>query len=205
MNHGQQILFFFSALGVFNGFIISTYLLFFKKSKSVAAYFLGLLLLAFCVRITRSIFLYFYPELPGIYLQISLSGCLLIGSSLYYFTKAALSQIQKVLTVWKWTYGLWILAIAVTGLLLPYQSHPYAWDNYIANVIIPLASLGVFTDMCISGALFLSLILYLNIPLFLNRKKVNDIFLDGQDQNLERYANKKIADEQDPIWVRLIA
>ena len=241
MNHGQQILFFFSALGVFNGFIISTYLLFFKKSKSVAPYFLGLLLLAFCVRITRSIFLYFYPELPGIYLQISLSGCLLIGPSLYYFTKAALSQIQKVPTVWKWTYGLWILAIAVTGLLLPYQSHPYAWDNYIepiinrqltfhiilsgwmlksvfvklaasnqklslteksllsvfiANVIIPLASLGVFTDMCISGALFFSLILYLNIPLFLSRKKVNDIFLDGQEQNLERYANKKIADEQ---------
>jgi hypothetical protein len=78
MDHGQLILFFFSALGVFNGFIISTYLLFFKKSKSVAPYFLGLLLLAFCIRITRSIFLYFYPELPSIYLQIGLSGRLFI-------------------------------------------------------------------------------------------------------------------------------
>jgi hypothetical protein len=67
---------------------------------------------------------------------------------------------------------------------------------FIANVIIPLASLGVFTDMCISGAIFFSLILCLNIPLFLNRKKSNDIFLDRQNQNIERYANKKIADEQ---------
>jgi hypothetical protein len=44
MNLGKEILFFFSALGAFNGLILSCYFFFFIRKKQLSNYFLGLLL-----------------------------------------------------------------------------------------------------------------------------------------------------------------
>ena len=243
MNPGQQILFFFSALGAFNGFVISGYLLFFKRTKSSASYFLGLLLLALSIRITKAIFGYFYPHLPRIYLQIGLSGCFLIGPSLYYFTRAALENIQKTPIRWKYIYGAWLAGIVILGLIIPYQTHPWDWNHYIVHIIYtqwvayfiltgwmlrkkiaklfdkteklspgekPVLSIFFgntvilaaylivffwsFSSVYIAGALFFSLLLYLNIPLFVSRKKADTDFL-GFTQT-ERYAKKKISNDQ---------
>lgn len=239
MNFGQQILFFFSALGAFNGLLISAYLLFFKKAKSPASYFLGLLMLALSIRVTKAVFNYFYPDLPRIYLQIGLSGCLFIGPSLYYFTRAALENIQKTPNRWKYTYWVWIAGIVILGLIVPYQTHPWDWNHYIVhiiyaqwvayfiltgwmlksviakllikaeklspgekpvlsiffgNTVILVAYLIVFfwsfSSVYITGALFFSLLLYLNIPLFVSRKKADTAFLGIKET--ERYAKKKI-------------
>ncbi|TDO24181.1 helix-turn-helix domain-containing protein [Pedobacter duraquae] len=239
MNLGQQILFFFSMLGAFNGFVISGYLLFFKKPKSPASYFLGLLLLALSIRITKAIFGYFFHGLPRTYLQIGLSGCFLIGPSLYYFTRAALSNIQFTPKRWKYTYWGWIVAIVGVGLVLPYETHPWDWNHYIVHIIYaqwvvyffltgwtlrktiaklfdntqklspgekPILSIFIgnmviliayvivffwsFSSVYIAGALFFSLLLYLNIPIFLGRKKSDTAFLGNEEP--ERYANKKI-------------
>jgi hypothetical protein len=135
VNTGQQTIFFFSALGAFNGLILSGYLLFFKKPKSPASYFLGLLVLALSIRVTKAIFNYFYPDLPRIYLQIGLSGCFLIGPSLYYFTRAALENIQKTPAGWKYSYCAWIAAIVILGVIIPYQTHPWDWNHYIVHII----------------------------------------------------------------------
>jgi AraC-like DNA-binding protein len=242
MNPGQQILFFFSALGVFNGFLLSIYLLAFKRPKSPASYFLGLLLLALSVKIGRAILSYFYPELPRIYMQIGLSGCFFIGPSLYYFTKSALTQLQQTPATWKYIYYFWIVSIVTVGLIIPYQSHPWDWNHYIVHIIYgqwvayfvftcwelrgvftrlfspgeklspsekPILSIftantiilaiylivffGSSRNVYISGALFFSLLTYLNIPLFLNRKKSDTSFLGNEVP--ERYGNKKIIDE----------
>ena len=241
MNPGLHLLFFFSALGVFNGLLVSGYLLFFRQQKTVAAQFLGLLLLTLSLRITRSICLHFYPQLPPLFLQLGISSCLLIGPSLYYFSQAALTQIRQTPKQWKWTYWGWGLAILLIGVLFPYQRYPHAWDTYIeqainkqwvvyivlvgwtlrnvlakaissheplsptesavlsvflVNLVIPIASAGIFTGMCISGALFFSFVLYLNIPLFIHRKQNKTIFSTNEDQAVERYANKKMSDDQ---------
>lgn len=242
MKLSQEILFFFSALGVFNGFIISIYLLLFKKSRSPSSYFLGLLLLMLCIRIAKSIFLYFIADLPLIYIQIGLSACFLIGPSLYYFTKSALIQPEKTPVTWKRAYWCWFLMIVVLGAIFPYQNYPDIWRYLcpkliyaqwaifvglsgwllrnlfikllsskekllpsekslmsifigvlVIHIAFVLATTGIFEGMYISGALFFSFILYLNIPLFINRKKSNAIFLTDQDNT--RYANKKIVDE----------
>ena len=243
MNLGQQILFFFSALGAFNGIIISAYLILFKKSKSPATYFLGFLLLALSIRITKAIFSYFYPEIPKVYLQIGLSACFLIGPSLFYFTKSALSQAQSTPKYWKAIYGFWILSITIIGIAFPYQTNPYEWNHYfvhviyiqwaiyvilsgwllrhvvskfflpsenispteksilsiyignlIIHIIYMLVFFGSFRGVYISGAIFFSLLLYLNIPLFMNRRKTSTVFLGNEE--LERYANKKINEAQ---------
>lgn len=243
MNPGQQILFFFSTLGAFNGFVISGYLLFFKKHKSPASYFLGLLLLALSVRITKAIFGFFHPGIPRIYLQIGLSGCFLIGPSLYYFTRAALHNIQRTPVPWKYTYSAWIAGITILGLIVPYQTHPWDWNHYIVHIIYtqwvgyllltgwmlrrliaklftkteklspgekPILSIffgnalilipylivffGLSYRVYMSGALFFSLLLYLNIPLFVSRKRSDTAFL-GNAEPL-RYAKKKISEDQ---------
>jgi len=243
MNLAQQILFFFSALGVFNGFIISVYLLFFKKSKSPASYFLGLLLLGLCLKIGKSFIYYFYPDLPGIYIQIGLWGSTLVGPSLFYFIKSALEPNAKITTIQKATYVFWFLVIATISIITPYDSRPDIWENYIwtivalqltaymmlagwllkrvlikffstrekisqtemlllsvfiGNLVIPvsfkLSFFDFFNGPCISGALFFSLILYLNVFLFISKRKTSSFFSDGQDP--ERYANKKIGGER---------
>jgi AraC-like DNA-binding protein len=246
MNLGQQILFFFSALGVFNGFIISAYLLFFKKSKSTTSYFLGLLLLTLCIKIGKSFIFYFYPTLPGIYIQIGILGSSFVGPSLFYFIKSALGQNPKTLAVPKWTYLFWALGIVIASVFYPYDNKPDIWNNYIGtiisaqlivyivlsgwllrtvfiklfshsekvssteklllsvfigNLVIPASfKLSVFTFFngpCISGALFFSLILYLNLFFLVSRRKTSNLFSDLQDSG--RYANKKIAEEQASI------
>ncbi|RDC54739.1 AraC family transcriptional regulator [Pedobacter chinensis] len=243
MNLSQQILFFFSALGVFNGFIISAYLLFFKKPKSANTYFLGLLLLSLCLKIGKSFIFYFYPTLPGIYIQIGILGSSLVGPSLFYFIKSAFGQDSKTKAVQKGTYLFWSLAIVIASIIAPYDNQPDIWENYIGkiisiqftiyiilsawllrtvfarffsrdqnisttemlllsvligNVVVPAAFkfsiFSFFNGSCISGALFFSLILYLNTFLFISRRKTSNL-LSG-NQNLRRYANKKIAEEQ---------
>ncbi|WP_379087188.1 helix-turn-helix domain-containing protein [Pedobacter sp. UC225_65] len=239
MNLGQQILFFFSALGVFNGFIISAYLLVFKKSKSAASYFLGLMLLGLCLKIGKSFISYFYPALPGIYIQIGIWGGSLIGPSLFYLIKSALGTDTKITTIQKATYLFWFLAILIASIVAPYDSQPDIWENYIwsiialqmaiymvlsgwlmrttfvklldkgekvstteklllsvliGNIVVPasfkLSIFSFFNGPCISGALFFSLILYLNTFLFISRRKTSNLLSDNQDQ--VRYANKKI-------------
>ncbi|WP_316826685.1 helix-turn-helix domain-containing protein [Pedobacter miscanthi] len=135
MNLGQQILFFFSALGAFNGFIISAYLLLFKKQKSIPSYFLGILLLSVCLKISKSLLFYFHPALPGIYIQIGILGSALVGPSLFYFIKSSPGQETKITTIQKATYFFWILTILTAGIVAPYDNLPNIWENYIGRII----------------------------------------------------------------------
>ncbi len=136
MSIGQQILFFVSLLGAFNGLVLTIYLFAGKKVKSVANYFLGLLLLALCIRVTHAVFLYFNAEtLPRIYCQIGFSACFLIGPSLYYFSKSQLSPITQIPASWKWSWGIQLAFITGIGILFPFQTSTWIWDKILTPVI----------------------------------------------------------------------
>jgi AraC-like DNA-binding protein len=240
MNLSQQVLFFFSAIGVFNGLIISSYLISFKKQRSTASFFLGLLLLSVCLKICKSFIFYFYLELPGIYIEIGVLASSFVGPSLFYFINASLENSSKK-TTWKLlNYGFWTMAIVSASVFSPYDVNPDLWNKYIGtiisaqlvvyliatawalrhvviklikkqeklspteilmlsilagNLVIPaafkLTIFDFFNGPCISGALFFSLVLYVNIFLFVSSRKTNSIFQGPGDQG--RYANKKIA------------
>lgn len=242
MTTGQQILFFFSALGAFNGFLLSFYLLLFRKQKSPASYFLGWLLLALSIRITKAIFVYFYADLARIYLQIGLSGCFFIGPSLYYFIKASLSGITATPKTWKLTYVFWLTLITGIGIAIPYQTHPWDWNHYIIHIIYaqwtvyfclstriiwPVATkafsrqalktaekqvlsvylgnaivlavylivfFGSSSSIYIGGAVFFTLLVYLNIPILMSSKK--NSLLTPNLHETDRYINKKIGEVQ---------
>ncbi|MCF0074753.1 helix-turn-helix domain-containing protein [Dyadobacter sp. CY261] len=135
MNFGKEILFFFSALGAFNGLILGVFLIFFTQKKYLANNFLGALLLASSIRIAKSVCLYFDGKLPKIYLQIGLSACLFIGPFLYYFVRSAVTPMDKMPKSWIWTLIVLAILTLGVGVALPYADYPVLWNKVIARVI----------------------------------------------------------------------
>jgi AraC-like DNA-binding protein/uncharacterized membrane protein YhdT len=135
MNIGKELLFFFSALGAFNGLILSLYFSFFTRKKYLSNYFLGALLFALSVRIGKSVFLYFDGSLPKIYLQIGLSACFFIGPLLYCFLKSAVKGLEVMPKSWKWMIALLFLPVLVIGICYPYENYSGLWNQYFGKVI----------------------------------------------------------------------
>jgi len=96
---------------------------------------LGVLLLAISIRAGKSVFLYFNPQLPKIYLQIGLSACFLIGPALYFFFKSALMKGTRVPASWKWHWGVLLGVVVVGGIILPYPRFPETWNTIIVYII----------------------------------------------------------------------
>ncbi len=132
MNFDNQIIFFFSALGVFNGFLLSLYFAFVAKKRKFSNYFLSLLLLTLSIRIIKSVFFYFNPKLSNIFIQIGLSTCILIGPSLFLYLKTHFYQ-NKV--NWKIHIVPFLIGITILGVFYPYIEHRTIWSNWIVKGI----------------------------------------------------------------------
>lgn len=135
MNIGQQILFAISALGAFNGFALSLYLFFQKKTRTVSIYLLAVLSLAVSMRVAKSVFYFFNPKLSFVYLQIGLSACFLIGPALYYFFRSVREKPGRIPRSWWWAWGILLGIIIIVGILVPYHVYPDAWRHYIIRGI----------------------------------------------------------------------
>ena len=133
MNVDNQILFFLSALGVFNSVVLSFYFLFFKQNKAKSDLFLGLLLLSLSLRIGKSVFYNFNPQLSKTYLQIGLSACFLIGPLLYFYVRSILQNLNHSFA--KYTIILIVTAIIVFGFLFPYKENSVLWRGVVYYVI----------------------------------------------------------------------
>ena len=135
MDTGKELLFFFSALGVFNGIILGVYFFFFTKKKYLTNYFLGALLFALSIRIGKSVFVYFDSALPKMYLQFGLTACFFIGPCLYYFLKSAIEEINIMPKSWKFTLLFWAIFIITVGVIFPYEQYPKLWVGYFIRII----------------------------------------------------------------------
>lgn len=154
MGLGSKILFFFSALGAFNGIILSIYFIFFTSKKYLSNYLLGALLFVLSIRIGKSVVYFFDYNLPKIYLQIGLTACFFIGPFLYFFVKSEVNQIKNLPKPWIWQITCWFLAIVVVGVIYPYENFPSLWRHSI----IPLIYLQWGIYIAFSG--------FLLVPLF---------------------------------------
>jgi len=135
MDTSKELLFFFSALGVFNGIILSVYFFFFTKKKFLTNYFLGALLFALSIRIGKSVFVYFNPTLPKLYLQFGLTACFFIGPFLYYFLKSAVAEINIMPKSWKLILLFWAILIVSVGIIYPYEYYPLLWNQIFIWII----------------------------------------------------------------------
>lgn len=128
----HQLLFFFSALGAFNGFLLSLYFAINAKHKNFANYFLSLLLLVLSVRILKSVFLYFNENLSNVFIQIGLSACALIGPFLFLYLKSYITD-EKL----NWAKHVipYSVVLVMLGVGYPYLENNKLWVNWIINAI----------------------------------------------------------------------
>ncbi|OEK04955.1 AraC family transcriptional regulator [Roseivirga misakiensis] len=135
MSLEDQMLFFFSAIGAFNGLFLSLYFGVFTKQKSRSSYFLAGLLFVLSVRVAKSVFMTFVPGISSDFIQVGLSACLLIGPFLYYYVLSALGK-EKSNSKWIWHTLPIVVAMIVVGYYFPYREHRYLWqrkiDGYLA-------------------------------------------------------------------------
>jgi AraC-like DNA-binding protein len=132
LNSDNQLLFFFSALGAFNGFMLSFYFALMANKKSFSNYFLSLLMLVLSIRIIKSVFFYFNDDLANIFIQIGLSACILIGPFLFLYLKST-TEYEKL--NWKIHVIPYILGITILGVLYPYVDHRKIWSVWIVKGI----------------------------------------------------------------------
>jgi AraC-like DNA-binding protein len=136
MSIGQQILFLISTLGALNGIVLSLYLLFRKKQRSLPAIFLSILLLAISIRIGNTVFLYFNNDLSTLYLQVGHSAAFFIGPAVYYFFSAALNKSSTGLSSSaKLTWGVLTAIVVVGGLIFPYTEKKPVWCTVIPYIV----------------------------------------------------------------------
>jgi AraC-like DNA-binding protein len=135
MDLGNKLLFFFSSLGAFNGFVLGIYFIFFTAKKHLSNIFLGALLLALSIRIGKSVAFFFDYNVPRTILQIGLTACTFIGPFLYFFLKSELNQTRKLPASWKMQLVGWFILVTGVGIIYPYENFPQTWGHVIIPVI----------------------------------------------------------------------
>lgn len=124
----DHLLFFFSALGAFNGVALAIYL-WCAASSSLAQRALAVLILMVSVRTGKSVVFYFLPDTPAPIMQAGLTACMLIGPALYFFTRASLAA---TLHRAEWWHGGVLLAVAaLLNVRWPYNEFAQVWHGPI--------------------------------------------------------------------------
>ncbi|PCJ98844.1 MAG: DNA-binding protein [Flavobacteriaceae bacterium] len=135
MDFNAQVLFLFSALGAINGFVLSLYFAFFTKRKHPSNYFLGALLLVLSLRIIKSVFFFFNPDLSELFIQVGLSACLLIGPFLYLYIKSETTAKNNSKKEGFYHTVPFILLFAIAWVIIPYSENQHIWSPYLIKVI----------------------------------------------------------------------
>jgi len=129
------LLFFFSALGVLNGLVLTIYFLFLAKPWHISNGFFAALLLVLTIRIGKSIFYHFNGELSEAYIQIGISACFFIGPLLYLYCHSILRPDGPVRKYWKPHLVVLAIAIGFVGFYFPYRANFKLWQDILMNSI----------------------------------------------------------------------
>jgi AraC-like DNA-binding protein len=159
----DQILFFFSALGAFNGFLLSVYFAFFIKKKNRATYFLSTLIFVISIRVLKSVFLTYYPETSNTFIQIGLTACFLIGPFLYIYVEEFTKTIEtKKSKRWLLHVIPVLIAMVFIGYFLPFRENYRLWNR------IPFGILG--------WLLLVQWLVYVLYSLYLVKNSLHNVF-----------------------------
>ena len=131
MTFDNPILFFLCSLGVFNGFLVSMYFLFFEKRKRTQNTLFGFLVLMLTIRIGKSVYSLFSETKDLLIMQIGLSACFLIGVALFYYLKSSVENRKIIPGKWKLhIFGLFLF-VFIIGLLKPYKTNIDFWRSFV--------------------------------------------------------------------------
>ncbi|NVK53348.1 MAG: AraC family transcriptional regulator [Flavobacteriaceae bacterium] len=131
MTFDNPIIFFLSSLGVFNGFLVSMYFLFFEKRKRTQNRLFGFLVLMLTIRIGKSVYSLFSETKDLLIMQIGLSACFLIGVSLFYYLKSSVDNRKKIPITWKLHVLILLLIVLIVGIIKPYRTNIDFWRSFV--------------------------------------------------------------------------
>jgi AraC-like DNA-binding protein len=134
MTFENPIIFFLSALGVFNGFLVSMYFLFLEKRKRTQNRLFGFLVLMLTIRIGKSVYSLFSETKDLLIMQIGLSACFLIGISLFYYLKSSVENRKNVPTTWKIHLLSLLSIVVIVGIIKPYRSNIEFWRSFVVFI-----------------------------------------------------------------------
>lgn len=130
----SYLLFFFAALGAFNGVALTVYLLC-RQPISPAQRWLAALVLMLSLRTGKSVLFYFWPDISKLVLQIGLTACLLIGVCLLGFVRAWLDPDRRQ-TRYDPAIALGLLVLAIVfGIAFPYTGNIGLWAGAVWGTI----------------------------------------------------------------------
>jgi len=129
----QQLLFFFSALGAFNGLLLCIYFIFIREPKHRSNIFLGLLLMMLSIRIGKSTFLFFNPGLSKSVLQVGLTACFFIGPALLLYVRSRTEKDKNHLV--SILIGVLSIAFLSFGYLYSYEANADLWRSSVVRNI----------------------------------------------------------------------
>lgn len=99
-------------------------------------FFLGGLLLMLSVRVIKSVFLNFNPDLYNLFIQIGLSACMLIGPFLYLYVLSVTGEVDRVRKRW-WMYLLpFFLIILYLSVRYPHAAHRQLWNSLVFKIYV---------------------------------------------------------------------
>ncbi|MDW3652093.1 MAG: helix-turn-helix domain-containing protein [Bacteroidia bacterium] len=163
----REILFFFSALGVFNVFLLAAYVLFRNVKAASSSFILSCIFLCMGIRVGVSCIYFFEHEISRSLIQLGLSAHVLMGVFLVeYLRQKGKATLQSSMA----HIGIAGLIVLLGGILYPFDLYPLMWD---------------FT---IRFSLHIVLTLYLIGGGFLLRESVRKFF-QGQKLSLEEKGN----------------
>ncbi|MEN0004940.1 MAG: AraC family transcriptional regulator [Bacteroidota bacterium] len=134
MSLEQQLIFLFSAIGALNGFAISAYFLFKRGEKRLSDYFLGGLLFMMSMRVIKSVFRYFNPQLFETFIELGLTACFLIGPFLYLYIKSMQQPEANLKRTWWWHIVPFVLLITIFRQYYSYYADRQIWGYFIEGI-----------------------------------------------------------------------
>lgn len=135
MDFSRELLFSFSALGVCNGLVLAVYFFFFARPKHSSHTFLGFLLLFLSIRIGKSVFYYFSDDLSGVFIQIGLTACWLLGPFLYFYIRYAIAKQPIKKPFWAFHLLLLFPLAVLTNVTYPWYEFRSIWWHYFIPMI----------------------------------------------------------------------
>jgi len=127
----ENYLFFFAALGVFNGVLLAVYLFFLRRPRSRADYRLGGLVLMLVLRVGISCGYYFEGRISWSIVQLGLSAHLMTGPFLLAYLAWEIPAGSKVKAFTDRLLVGQLLTLLVFGAFWPFVDHLLLWDFYL--------------------------------------------------------------------------
>ncbi len=147
MNYISQILFFFGALGVFNSFIVTIYLLANKSYSNLNNRLFGIFLLLLNLRVLKSLFYAFSTEEPIWFLQSGPSFFLLIGPLFFCYTLSVIKPNSFWIKYWKHHILFWLILVVFLIIFIPFKEY----NNLNKTIILPIINLQWLFFILLSG------------------------------------------------------